>query len=95
VHHTGEPVQQELGEAAATNRDFRQILEHKDVDAITIATPDHWHTQRAEFLRSIPASSDEINLSTEGLSFGQQCGSPQEVTGMEFKTRVLNGTNGV
>jgi predicted dehydrogenase len=40
-------VRQEMGEAAQTNRDFRKILEQKDVDAITIATPDHWHTPMA------------------------------------------------
>ena len=28
-------------------KDFRKILEQKDVDAITIATPDHWHTPMA------------------------------------------------
>lgn len=27
--------------------DFRRILERKDIDAITIATPDHWHAQIA------------------------------------------------
>jgi predicted dehydrogenase len=37
-------VQQEMGEVPATDKDFRRILEQKDVDAITIATPDHWHT---------------------------------------------------
>src|SRR5712675_2725554 len=36
-------VQRETGESPATNKDFRAILEQKDVDAITIATPDHWH----------------------------------------------------
>ena len=40
-------VQQEIGEAPATEKDFRKILEQKDVDAITIATPDHWHTPMA------------------------------------------------
>ena len=40
-------VQQELGYAPGTNKDFRKILELKDVDAITIATPDHWHTPMA------------------------------------------------
>jgi len=36
-------TQRELGYAAANDQDFRRILEKKDVDAITIATPDHWH----------------------------------------------------
>jgi predicted dehydrogenase len=32
-----------MGEAPATEGDFRNILAQRDVDAITIATPDHWH----------------------------------------------------
>jgi predicted dehydrogenase len=37
-------AQRELGYSAATHQDFRKLLEQKDVDAVTIATPDHWHT---------------------------------------------------
>ena len=37
----------EMGEAPATEKDFRHILARKDVDAITIATPDHWHAPMA------------------------------------------------
>jgi len=40
-------VQKEMGYAPATDKDFRNILQQKDVDAITIATPDHWHTPMA------------------------------------------------
>jgi predicted dehydrogenase len=40
-------AERELGYAPATDKDFRQILQSKDVDAITIATPDHWHTPMA------------------------------------------------
>jgi predicted dehydrogenase len=40
-------ARQETGEAPATDRDFRGILALKDVDAIAIATPDHWHTPMA------------------------------------------------
>ena len=40
-------TERELGYAPATDQDFRHILEKKDVDAITIATPDHWHAPMA------------------------------------------------
>ncbi|MGB7436985.1 MAG: Gfo/Idh/MocA family oxidoreductase [Candidatus Acidiferrum sp.] len=42
-----EAVKQEMGEPAVQEKDFRRILELKDVDAITIATPDHWHAPMA------------------------------------------------
>jgi predicted dehydrogenase len=38
---------QAMGEAPTMEQDFRKILEVKEVDAITIATPDHWHTPLA------------------------------------------------
>jgi predicted dehydrogenase len=37
----------ELGYAPAMDKDFRHILQMKEVDAITIATPDHWHAPMA------------------------------------------------
>ena len=40
-------AQQALGYAPTAVRDFRKALESKDVDAISIATPDHWHTPLA------------------------------------------------
>jgi len=36
-------TRQEMGEAPVAEKDFRRILDQKEVDAITIATPDHWH----------------------------------------------------
>jgi predicted dehydrogenase len=40
-------VQQELGYTPASSGDFRKVLEARDVDVITIATPDHWHAPMA------------------------------------------------
>ncbi len=36
-----------MGEAPKTEKDFRKILALKEIDAITIATPDHWHAPMA------------------------------------------------
>ncbi len=36
-----------MGEAPKTDQDFRNILTQNDVDAVTIATPDHWHAPMA------------------------------------------------
>ncbi|MBX7124313.1 MAG: Gfo/Idh/MocA family oxidoreductase [Cyclobacteriaceae bacterium] len=35
------------GNKATAYEDFRHVLDRKDVDAITIATPDHWHASVA------------------------------------------------
>jgi predicted dehydrogenase len=40
-------TQTEMGEAPATEKDFRNVLALREVDAITIATPDHWHAPMA------------------------------------------------
>lgn len=40
-------TQQTMGQAAVSDKDFRNILQKRDVDAITIATPEHWHAPMA------------------------------------------------
>ena len=40
-------AQEELGYSPAATSDFREVLDSKDVDVITIATPDHWHAPMA------------------------------------------------
>src|SRR3984893_16327802 len=43
----GASAQKELGYAPVGEKDFRKVLESTDVDVITIAAPDHWHTPMA------------------------------------------------
>src|SRR3954453_18380172 len=40
-------TEEQMGTAPKAEKDFRKILEKTDVDAITIATPDHWHAPMA------------------------------------------------
>jgi predicted dehydrogenase len=40
-------TEKQMGEAPVSHQDFREILKIKEVDAITIATPDHWHAPMA------------------------------------------------
>lgn len=36
-------VEQAQGTAPRTERDFRRLLDNPEIDAVVIATPDHWH----------------------------------------------------
>ncbi len=40
-------VKEAFGQAPAEEKDIRKLVENKDIDVITIATPEHWHTPMA------------------------------------------------
>ena len=40
---TLDKVHQRLGGKPRTYHDFRELIDQKDIDAVVIATPDHWH----------------------------------------------------
>ncbi len=45
--HRVQEAQAEIGSDCKGYADYRKLLERKDIDAITIATVDHWHAQCA------------------------------------------------
>ena len=52
-----------------TYDDFRELLQRKDIDAVGIATPDHWHVPIA--LAAIAAGKDVYVEKPLGLSVNQ------------------------
>lgn len=75
--------------------DFRKVLERQDIDAVTIATPDHWHAQIT--ILAFQAGKDVY--SEKPLSYSQREGklmlNSQKDTGRIFQlgTQIHAGDN--
>ncbi|HAH44723.1 MAG TPA: oxidoreductase, partial [Planctomycetaceae bacterium] len=42
-----EKTEKKQGKKPDAYKDYRKVLDRKDIDAVMIATPDHWHTKIA------------------------------------------------
>src|SRR5438046_6949661 len=49
-------AQKKVGGKATLYHDFRKLIEQKDLDAVVIATPDHWHA--LQFVAACKAGKD-------------------------------------
>jgi len=73
-----------IGAQAETMKDYRRVLERKDIDAVIIATPDHWHTPIT--LEAVAAGKDVYceKPVTHDLSEGDKL-----ISGVEQSGRVV------
>jgi predicted dehydrogenase len=62
-------AQKKVGGKAELFHDFRKLLERKDLDAIVIATPDHWHA--LQFVAACRADKDVYCEKPLSLTIGE------------------------
>jgi predicted dehydrogenase len=62
-------AQKKVGGKAETHHDFRKLLDRNDVDAVVIATPDHWHA--LQFVAACRADKDVYCEKPLSLTIGE------------------------
>ncbi|MDV6031657.1 MAG: Gfo/Idh/MocA family oxidoreductase [Phycisphaera sp. RhM] len=87
-----EKVKKAQGKAPDAYKDYRKILDRKDIDAVMIATPDHWHTKIA--IEAMYAGKDvycEKPL-TLTIDEGKQIEKVVQETGRVFQVGTMQRT---
>ncbi|MCG8585494.1 MAG: Gfo/Idh/MocA family oxidoreductase [Pirellulales bacterium] len=87
-----EKVKQKQEKAPEAYKDYRKILDRKDIDAVMIATPDHWHTKIA--VEAMQAGKDvycEKPL-TLAIDEGKQIERVVKDTGRVFRVGTMQRT---
>jgi predicted dehydrogenase len=89
-----EPALKKVGGKAKIHHDYRKLIDQKDVDAVVVATPDHWHA--LQFIDACRAGKDvyvEKPLSltiTEGRKMVAVADQTQRVTQVGLHRRSSN-----
>ena len=85
-------VAEKQGKAPDAYKDYREVLDRKDIDAVMIATPDHWHTKIA--IEAMRAGKDvycEKPL-TLTIAEGKQIEQVVKETGKVFQVGTMQRT---
>lgn len=88
-------AKEKVGGEPFTTKDYRELLDRKDVDAVVIATPDHWHAK--QFVDACAAGKDvyvEKPLSlvvSEGRKMIEAASRANRVTQMGVQRRSSRG----
>src|SRR5438046_4295698 len=64
-----EAAQKKVGGKAQLYHDYRKLIEQKDLDAVVIATPDHWHA--LQFVAACRAGKDVYVEKPLSLTIGE------------------------